>query len=83
MTQIKFRWGRDTIKYQLIILFAEKVWKRNNGKFVNFFRSFIGHKPPKDKTGPRTQTVFGSELTKLLADTGDEGEIIMTGIDDH
>ena len=60
------------------------MWKRNNGKFVNFFRSFIGHKPPKDKTGHRTM-VFGSELTKLLADTGDEGEcgIIVTNIIDH
>ena len=45
------------------------VWKRN-GKFVNFFRSFIGHKP-KEKSSKTL--VFGSELTKLLADTGDEG----------
>ena len=48
------------------------VWKRN-GKFVNFFRSFIGHKP-KEKL-PKTP-VFGSELTKLLADTGDEGRYL-------
>ena len=47
------------------------VWRRN-GKFVNFFRSFIGQKP-KEKT-VKTPAVFGAELTKLLADTGDEGE---------
>ena len=47
------------------------VWRRN-GKFVNFFRSFIGQKP-KEKT-VKTPVVFGAELTKLLADTGDEGE---------
>ena len=47
------------------------VWRRN-GKFVNFFRSFIGQKP-KERT-VKTPAVFGVELTKLLADTGDEGE---------
>jgi len=45
------------------------VWKRN-GKFVNFFRSFMGSKPNKEKA-VKTY-VFGTELTKLLADTGDE-----------
>lgn len=48
------------------------VWRRN-GKFVNFFRSFIGQKP-KDRTVKHL--VFGAELTKLLADTGDEGDEI-------
>ena len=47
------------------------VWRRN-GKFVNFFRSFIGHKPKERAV--KTPAVFGTELTKLLADTGDEGE---------
>ena len=45
------------------------VWKRN-GKFVNFFRSFIG---AKSKEKVVKASVFGTELTKLLADTGDEG----------
>ena len=48
------------------------VWKRN-GKFVNFFRSFMGSKPTKEKV-VKTY-VFGTELTKLLADTGDEGTV--------
>ena len=47
------------------------VWRRN-GKFVNFFRSFIGQKPKERAV--KTPVVFGAELTKLLADTGDEGE---------
>ena len=47
------------------------VWRRN-GKFVNFFRSFIGQKPKERAV--KTPAVFGAELTKLLADTGDEGE---------
>ena len=57
------------------------VWRRN-GKFVNFFRSFIGHKPKERAV--KTPAVFGTELTKLLADTGDEGEspvsILMFGL---
>ena len=47
------------------------VWKRN-GKFVAFFRSFISPKGAKEKPAPGNR-VFGTELTKLLADTGDEG----------
>jgi len=48
------------------------VWRRN-GKFVAFFRSFIGTKPQKEKKPAAKAPVFGTELAKLLSDTGDEG----------
>ena len=49
------------------------VWKRN-GKFVNFFRSFISSRPGgKDKEKSK---VFGTELSQHLTDTTDEGNIL-------
>ncbi len=64
------------------------VWRRNNGKFVAFFRSFMSPRPGKEKSaagggggggsGGSGSRVFGTELTKLLADTGDEGKHMFT-----
>ena len=56
------------------------VWKRN-GKFVSFFRSFIGSKPPKEKI--IRLPVFGTELAKLLSDTGDEGRYLVFKLDNN
>lgn len=47
------------------------VWRRN-GKFVAFFRSFMGPREKGKEKERKKVAVFGAELSRLLADTGDD-----------